>query len=488
MKYSKLAQSAAKGALWNYLTFASGKGLVFITTIILARLLPPEDFGLMALALIAVNYLSKLNDFGIGSAMIYRQEDTEQTANVAFCLSLIMGSALTVAVFVSAPLIAAFFNEPRLTPIARVISVIFLISGIGSIHDVRLRKELDFRRRMIPEISQRFVKGGVSIGLALAGFGVWSLVWGQVSGIIAAALLFWLIYPWRPKLRFDIKIARMLITYGVQIGLFQILHVIYKNIDYLIIGRRMDTIQLGFYTMAFQLPHLVIYSIQMVVGQAVFPAYAKLQNDRNALGQAFLTTLKYVSLFCVPVALGIFVTAPEFVEVFYTKRWLPAVPVMQILAVYSMLNALSANADQVYNASGKPGIANKIGIIKMMLAVPVLWIAAGYNNILYVGIGQLVIAFMAAILQFIVASRMITVRPSSLIAALQPSAVGAAAMVPGLFILRSQISSFAPGIRLMLMVICGAALYIFAVWLTHRDVFRQTLTIFKKQKAANIES
>jgi len=469
------------GALWNYITFAGSKGLVFITTVILARVLAPEDFGLMALGLLAVNYLSKLNDLGIGAALIYRQEDVEQTADTAFFLSVGMGLILSLAVFLSAPLIAGFFREPRVQPLLHILSMTFVISGLGNIHEVRLRKELDFRRRLIPQISQRFFKGAVSITLAISGFGVWSLVWGQMAGTLAAAILFWWIYPWRPSLRFDLDAARMIVSYGLQVGLFRILHVLYKNIDYLIIGRRMDALQLGFYTMAFQLPHLLIYSIQMVVGQAVFPAYAKLRNDRNALKRAFLTTFKYVSVFCVPVGLGIFFVAPEFVDVFYTEKWANTVPVMQALAICSVINSLSANADHVYKAVGRPDIANRIGLVRVVLTVPVIWIAAGYH-ILYVGVAQIALALLNAVLQFVVASRIISIRPSVLLMTLQPAAIASIIMLAGIFVLHLQIASFEPLPRLIILTGWGVLLYVSALWLMDKDIFHQVRAIFRKEE------
>ncbi|QTA88364.1 lipopolysaccharide biosynthesis protein [Desulfonema magnum] len=478
MKHFKLAQAAVKGALWNYVSFAFSKGLIFLTTVILARLLVPKDFGLMALGLLVINYLSNLKDLGIGEAVIYRQKHPERTANVAFCLNVLMGLLLTVIVLLTAPLISVFFQEPRVTPIIRMLSVVFVISALGSIHEVRLRKELDFRRRVIPQITQRFAKGTVSIGLAVTGFGVWSLVCGQMAGTFTATVLYWIVGQWRPRIMFDLNIARSLISYGMHIGVFQILHVIYKNIDYLIIGRRMDAVQLGFYTMAFQLPYLVIYSIQSVVGQAIFPTYTKLQDDQDTLRKAFLTTLQYVSLISVPVGLGMFVVAPEFVEVFYTIRWAPAVPVMQALSLYALINSLSANADQVYKATGRPMIANQVGLVKTLLLIPVLWIAAGYN-IFYVAVGQLIISFLAAILQFVIASRMIVIRPGAFWTALRPAATGAAVMLTGLFLLRLQISSFAPVIRLLLMVIWGALLYVSVLWLTNRKLFGQTLAVLR---------
>ncbi len=478
---NKLAQTTVKAIGWSGITFALGNGVRFLSTVILVRLLAPKEFGLMALGLLATNYLSKLNFLGIGPALIYHQEEPEQTASVAFTLNLLLGVLLTGVAFLAAPLIAAFFREPRLTMIVRVLSAWFVIISLGGIHLARLRKALDFRRRLIPLVSHKFGKSCVAIILAVAGFGVWSLVWGQLAGGIIAVILLWTVERWCPRLTFDPGIARRLLSYGTQTGLLNILNSILANADYLIIGRRMDAVLLGFYTVAFRLPQIVVSGIQPVVGPVLFPAYIRFQNDGNSLNRAFLTTLQYISLITVPLGLGMAIVAPEFVEVFYTTDWMPTAPVMQALAVYAMIKSLSASTDHVYKATGRLAVVNQIAILRILIAVPILWIAAGHS-IFHVAVGQILISLMTTIVQLGAISHILDIRFTDLWAAFRPALLGGGIMLSGILTLRLQISSFSPLIRLLLLSGCGAAVYVGTLWFTNRPLFQQALAILRTRE------
>lgn len=479
---SGLAKKTLANTVWGYVAFASSKGAAFVTTIILARILAPEDFGLLALGLLAVNYLDVLRDFGVGPALIYRQEDPEQTADVAFVLSVANGIILTAAAFLCAPLVAAFFGEPRVVNILRVLSASFFISSLGNIHVALLTKELDFRRRLGPEIGRALAKGGVSIGMALAGFGVWSLVWGQIAGVVVTTLLVWLVTRRKPRLRFDVQTARVLMGYGLQIMLVNLFGAVYTNIDYLFVGRRQDSEQLGYYTMAFRLPELIIISLVTIVGQAIFPAYATLQDDMQVLRRGFITLLRYVATITIPIGVGMFIIAPEFIYVFYTESWAPAIPVMQMLSLYAISYALSYNAGDVYKAIGRPGILNQIGVLKLVVALPVLWWAAG-RGIYHVALGQLGTNILLTIITLGIASRILGVRFSAILGAFKSAAVGALVMVIGTYALRTQILDFTMSARLALLVLCGSLLYMATLWLIDRATLIQALEVIKPAPA-----
>ncbi|MBP6516971.1 MAG: oligosaccharide flippase family protein, partial [Chitinophagales bacterium] len=179
-----IKKATVQGAAWNSATYIGSKLMVFITTIILARLLTPEDFGLLALGMILINYLDTVDGLGIADALIYRQSEQEHAYNVAFVINFLVGTVITIVGILAAPLVAQFFNEPRVTGILQVLALSYLISGIGSLIASRFRKELDFRSKFVVSVGKAVVKGGVSIILALTGFGVWSLVWGQLAGTV----------------------------------------------------------------------------------------------------------------------------------------------------------------------------------------------------------------------------------------------------------------------------------------------------------------
>ncbi len=479
-----LARQTVSNALWNYGTFALGKGVIFLNTIILARILDPRDFGLLALGLIVVAYLEVINDFGISAAVIYKQDNPEYTANVAFWFNMLTGTLLTILGFLIAPLAANFFNEESVTLILRVLSLSFVISSVSSIHEARLKKELKFKRRVLPEFSKSVAKGLVSIPLALAGFGVWSLVWGQIASMVVGSIMYWRAFPWMPRLEIDGRTTRALLNYGSQMILIGVLGQVHKNVDYLLVGKRLNSEQLGFYTLAFRLPELIIVNMVTVVGQVAFPTYAKLQNDIPTLRDGFLTTLRFVSLFTMPIGFGIFVIAPELVTVFYTDRWEPVIRVMQVLSLYAVVYSLSYNSGDIYKAIGRPGILNKLAVVKLLVTVPILYVAASYN-IYYVALGQLFTTIILTILRLAIVSHIIQTDFRAIWASIRPATTCVSVMFVGTLLIRGQLDGIPALPRMIIVVIAGGILYIGTFGLLYQNTLMQVIATLKTSQQKN---
>ena len=471
-KLQGLTKATVRGALWTYGAFIAGKGLVFVSTVILARLLAPDDFGLLALGLTVLNYFDALSELGVGDALIYRQEDTEVITSTAFYISMGTGLVLALIALLISPWVGVFFDEPRVVPLVQVLAIKLVFTSLGSIHSALLKKRLDFRRRFYSGIGRSFFKGGISVLLAWMGFGVWSLVWGQLGGELVATLILWWVTRWKPRRSFELKKVKQLVGYGSQMVLLNLLGMLDDNLDYLMIGRRLDTVQLGYYYLAFRMPELVIINICYVVSQAVFPAYARIQNDFQALRLGYLTTLRYVSLITVPAGIGLVVITPIFVHLFYTERWSPAIPVMQTLAIYSVVYSLVFNSGDIYKAIGRPAILNQLGMVKLMVLIPVLWIAAGFG-ILYVAIGHLAVMVILAIARMWIVVKVIAVQPSAIVEALRPSLIAAGIMFATTYGLYTQILNVNLIFQLTILLLVGIVVYISTLWFTDRTVFKQ---------------
>jgi O-antigen/teichoic acid export membrane protein len=234
---TRLASRAVGGTLWNLLTFALTKGSLLLTTVVLARILAPRDFGLLALGLLVITYLDVLGDAGVGAAVIYRQERGPKDASTAVVIATGTALVLAATTFVGAPGLALLFDEPRLADIVRVLCVAFLVNQLAVVHRRKLEKDLLFRRRMVPEVVAAVVKGGSAIALALGGVGVWSLVWGQLLGAATSTVLLWVVSTWRFRLAFDRQAAREMLRFGVPVTLLGLLAAAIRTSDVVIIGR-----------------------------------------------------------------------------------------------------------------------------------------------------------------------------------------------------------------------------------------------------------
>ena len=216
-KHRKLVQRAVKGTMWVYISTYSGKFLVFLSTIILARILIQEDFGVAGYALVVIGFVEVLRGMGIQAALIYFKRDADRI-NTAFWLSLLVGIGLFLLTwFVVAPLAGWFFQDSRAVQVTRLLGLTFPISALAIVHDSLLRKELAYKRRFVPEFMRNFGKGIVAIVLALLGLGYWSLIAGQIAAAVIAFVVLWIMVPWRPSLNFKRQHASGLLRYGTNI-------------------------------------------------------------------------------------------------------------------------------------------------------------------------------------------------------------------------------------------------------------------------------
>lgn len=468
-----VAHSSTRGTIWNGLAYSASKLALFPATVILARLLTPESFGLLALALLVLTYFDTLRDFGISAGLIQRSGEDGLADSVAFWLCLMTGAAATLAVILLAPLLAAFFDEPALTLVIRVLAITLLVDGAASVFEAILRKRLEFRRRVGPELGRALAKSTTSIAMALVGAGVWSLVAGQIVGSLIGAALYARVTSWVPELRYDKRVARSLLRYGKQIFVLALLAVIVKDIDYMIIGKRLAAEALGYYSLAFRFPEMIILGICYVFSQTAFPVFAKVKDDREQLLESARLTLHSLMAVTLPLGVGIALVAPELVKLFYSEKWLPAVEPMRWLALYATVSSVGFVAGDVYKATARVGILNLVVLVKFLVTVPVLWLAAGYG-IHQVALAQLGIVTVTVWVELMVARRVLSLEGllrDSVSAPLLSSALMAGAVIG----MAQYLPSDRLILRLAVMAFTGAVTYAVAMWIFDRKLIMQVI-------------
>jgi len=467
-----ISYNAVRGLFWAYISRSSSKILVFVSIIILARVLLPSDFGKVAIALVTIGYLDTIGDFGVGAALIYEQKFKELASNITFFISIIGGILCFVIIQLTAPTIALFFKDPEIVSILRVLAWVFPITALGNTHDKLLQRDLAFKQRLIPEFARAFVKGILSIVLALLGLGVWSLVWGQLIGAFVATFVLWFVVPWRPELKFPRPLVRRMLRYGSHIVCVNILSALNHSIDFLIVGRMLGSAALGYYTMGFRVPEFVISMINRIVNRVAFPVYSKLQDDRIALQKAFLLTLKYVSILTIPAGCGLAFLAPTIVPTLFGSNWESSVPVVQGLALSITLRSLGSNAGNVYKATGRPQILTKLGLVRVAILVPALIFGTQFG-IAGVAFAHMSVTGLGALLNLIIAARVLLIPMKSILVQFRPSILSSVPMVISLHILLPILSGFASIISLIISVIIGFGVYALFIWLISPDTVQK---------------
>lgn len=369
-----LKRQVATSLFWVALSQFLGRVLSFFTYLILAKLLAPSLFGLISMAGLAIAALQFLQDVGFDAALIYRRDDLEEASDTAFFVVIASSTLIFLIAASAAPLVAAFFRTPEVAPVLRALAFTVVIQSFGRVAYIRLERELDFRRRVIPELIANVVGSASSVILALLGVGVWSLVYGQLIRVAFSSSLVWLFVRWRPRFRFNLRLARELFRYGKHIVVSQGLIFLITNADNAVVGRYAGDTALGFYGFAYNLSNLPATQITAVISQVMFPAFARMDGDAGRLrAQYYLTMVRYVALITVPIAVATILFAHEFVTGLYGDIWAPAIVPLQLLAIYGLIRSVAANMGSVFRALGKPEWLTYIAVWRLATMLALLY-------------------------------------------------------------------------------------------------------------------
>ncbi|MDO8883845.1 lipopolysaccharide biosynthesis protein [Pseudotabrizicola sp.] len=455
----RLSKAIRSGALVSYSGFLAGKLISFATMIVLARLLAPQDFGLVAIGFLVLAVNEALTEAGAGAAVVWRRGNLDLTAAVALSISLISGTAMAVVVFVFAESLADFFSAPDAAGVIRAFAICILLSSPSAVFSGILQRKMDFKRRIIPEIAKAVIKGGVGIPMALAGFGVWSLVYSHMASIlIGLCLAIWL-SGWRPRLSIDWAETRAILPYALQIAAIGLLGVAIKKLDVVIVGYRFETEMLGYYTLAFSLIELVVLGICWSASQALFPGLSQNVDDLARLRQVFAKGLTVLLAVTFPIATGMAVMAEPFILSVFGEKWAPAIPLIQILAFYALIYSVGFNLGDIYKATGRPHILTWISVFNLVLAGPILLIGS-YWGVAGIAAGQVAIACVISVVNWVVAGRVIGIGPSLLVSSMRrPLIATILAVMASLSVDWAVGLDLSQTMRLFAMGTCGAVVY-----------------------------
>ncbi len=371
----EVVQAAIKGTKWVFLSAFVSNACHPIFTIILARLLIPSDFGLIAYATIFIGVVKLVQDIGLRQALIQKKEDIEKSADIVFTVNIVLGLIWYLGAFMIAPYLAEFFNDSRITNILRIMALSFLIIPFGSVQNTLLTKHLHFSKLFFLGLVPALIPGLVSIVLAIVGYGVWSLVVGSLMGVVLTALVTWVMIPWRPKWRFDLSLAGQMLKFGGAVSAESLLSWTVNTIDDVLVGKWLGGAALGFYSLGFRIGIAPAKYVSSSLIRVAFPAFSMLQDNKDAVRDAFLKAVKNISIVTFPLGVGIAVTASLFVPVLFGDKWIQAVPVIQLISLYGIFMSIGSILPQIYKALGRPDIYLKYVAARCTVAVPVYFYA-----------------------------------------------------------------------------------------------------------------
>lgn len=375
---STLKAHASRGVRWTTISSVVTNASEILRMLVLARILLPGDFGLMAIVLVVIGFAQTYTDLGLTQAIIHRQDATRQQLSSLYWLSVLTGVVATMAVWFSAPLVAAFFEEPRVISLVRVVATVFLLSGFSSQFETLLLKDLRFRTVAVQEIIASVCSFALGVAMALAGFGVWSLVGGFVGAAILKSLFLLQVglKDYRPMLRFQ----RADIAGYLSFGMFQLgersVNYIGSRLDQVLIGRLLGMQALGYYSFAFNFAYRPIWRINPVVTRVAFPLFSRLQNETDALRRGYIKVIGLLSMINAPLLLGLAAVAPVGVPVVFGEKWVPSVPLLQILALYALPRSVMNPIGALQYAKGRADLGFKWQLFMTLFTVPLIVVGA----------------------------------------------------------------------------------------------------------------
>ena len=418
-----LKRQVSSAIVWVGVSVIFTRFLSFVTKLVLARFLVPGDFGLRALANPAINFLMLFQELGLSSALIYRQTEIEESADTAFWTVVSSSLVLYVVGFLSAPLVAEFFHEPQLVSVMRVLALTMLLTSFAQVPATLLVKELSFKRKVIPEIVAGIVGNGLAIVLAKMGYGVWSLVYGQVAVSLIAAAGMWVVSRWRPSIRFSRERFKELFDYGKHIVGSQLLVFAITNVDNIFVGRFLATATLGFYDLAYTIANLPATQITRLVNQVMFPTFSKVQDDLERFRSVYLRALKYVSLLSVPIAVTTIGFADNFVTQAYGVEWSQAILPMQLLGIYGLIRSVAGNMGNVFKAGGKPKWLTYIAAWRLSMMLLFLYPSIKWGGIVGVSAFSAGISIIDFGISIVLANRIVQAKWGDYIRILVPQGI-----------------------------------------------------------------
>lgn len=453
-----LQRRAVRSGVWVAVSSVGVAGLTFARGIVLARLLTPDVFGLMAATLMATRLIDIFTESGFGAALIHRQKRFEEARDTAFTLLCLRGFVLAGLSFAIAPWVASFYDEPVMQSIVGVVGLSFVVLGFQNVNWVLLQKELNFKRLTLMEVSGGVLSFAVTVGLAYWLRNVWALVYAQIASAAITTALSFILIPGRVSFRFDWEIALELRRYGRFITGLVIVIFATRELDNLLIGKMLGMEMLGYYVVAYTLANIPATYVSKLVGKVLFPMFSQLQDDLPKLREAYAKGIRLVTTVTVPASVGMIVLAPEIVRALYGAKWAEAAAPLAVLSVFGCFRALWTLNGYLCNGIGKPQVDFYSNLGRLMIMAALLMPLTARFGLIGASIAVTVPMVMQFVFGLFLSRRLIA---APLRIAGQPLAVAAgqgAVMALVVIAAKSRVAADA-GLALVSLVAIGATVY-----------------------------
>ena len=449
-----LRSQALSGFRWSASVKLMSQAITWAITLVVIRLLTPADYGLLAMAMVFVSFLAMFSELGLGAAVVQKTEVDEPLLRRVFGVILAIHFLLAALLALAAPLIASFYDEPRVIPVVRVLSLQFVLAAFAVIPDAQLVRRMEYRNRSLLDLSSAIVGSFTTLAMALNGAGVWALVAGSTLSLLWKTIgINWL----SPFLRwpdFSVTGMRSLLCFGGHITAAQVCWLFFSQVDVLIGAKFLGKEVLGFYSVAMHLAALPSQKISGLVNQVAFPTFSRMKHDPRKVGDNLLLGVRILSFFAFPVLWGMSSIAPEIVEVILDSKWAPVVVPMQVIALIIPLRMVGNFVQTAIQGVGRSDIVLRNAISASLIAPPAFFIGANWGGLLGLSLAWLVVSPVASFQGVMRILPVLGLRFGQFASAMMP-AVGAGLVMYGAVALTRNLFFVGQGGVLRLCVLVG---------------------------------
>lgn len=480
---NSITQKATRSFKWSAMTEMVARTAAPIITVVLARLLTPADFGVVATAMIVISFAQMFWDAGLSKALIQINEAPEEAAQVVFWTNFTLGLTIYALLFLTAPWVAIFFKSPSSGPVLRVIGLQIIIASLSSVQQALFMRDLNFRSLFWVKLFTAFLPGFFSIPMALYGYGVWALVAGALVGQTVNLLLLYRYSHWRPRFQYDFSRARKMFKFGLWVlaeafGAWLIMWG-----DSLFVGRFLGVHDLGVYRTGWMMALLIFGLVLNPFLPVLYSAFSRLQNDLPTLQQNFHKVNRIVMSLALPMGVGLLLIGPELATSLFGSKWQGLGLVLSVLGFMFGLTWLVGVNPELYRAMGRPDVNTKLMFVQLSYYMPayLLAVQSGLETFVFV---RLAVAVAGTLIHVYVCQRMLNVSLLYLWHDGKHFIFAVIAMGVGLGVVKWTLSSIGaplPQVPLLaFLVMAGASIYTATVWLLDRGFIMQTARLIRQ--------
>lgn len=476
MSEGGLQRKVFSGLIWKFGERIGAQAVSFLVSIILARLLLPSDYGVIALITIFIDIANVFVSSGFGAALVQKKDADEVDFSSVFYFSIVMSWVLYIIVFLGAPAVAGFYDKEILTPVLRVMALKLPLAGVNSVQHAYVQKKMLFKRFFFSTLIGTVGSAVVGIVMAYTGFGAWALVAQYLFNSTMDTVVLWFTVRWRPVWRFSLGRMKYLFGFGWKMLASELIHTSYKQIRSLIIGKVYTEKDLAFYNQGGKLPSLIVTNINSSVSSVLFPAMTLKQDDTGKLKEMVRLSIRVSSYIMWPLMIGLLVISEPIVRLMFTEKWLPCVPYMQIACIQFALEPVQTANVQAVKAMGKGRTYLIMEIVKKLFGI-VMIVAVMYQGVMAIAVTAMFVTFFAALVNSTPNRKYLGYTYQEQLVDLIPSILLAAAM--GICVYGVGRLPVPDLVSIVLQAVSGAASYIIISLAFRVSQFRYIVDILK---------